>query len=178
MRTMVPQRDRPLGPIPSSRRCSRRRRRPSRLANPPGLVRRRRRHVAHPFRPGFVCRCYRLAARTCHRRSAVIARVDAGKKDKGLTLEEVETAEGGVVRESAVGMAQTKRAARRKGKQAAAVGALPAARVCAVSCSAAAGPILLGHGNAANVETVFRIPGDVGRTLDETMLCAAHLDSP
>ena len=49
--------------------------------------------------------------------------VNAGKKEKGLTLEEVETAEGGVVRESAVGMAQTKRAARRKGKQAAAAGA-------------------------------------------------------
>ena len=49
--------------------------------------------------------------------------MSAGKKDKGLTLEEVETAEGGVVRESAVGMAQTKRAARRKGKKAAAVGA-------------------------------------------------------
>jgi len=54
-------------------------------------------------------------------------RADAGKKDKGLTLEEVESAEGGVVRESAVGMAQTKRAARRKGKQAAIVGASPAA---------------------------------------------------
>ena len=36
-------------------------------------------------------------------------------KVKGLTLEEVEKAEGGVVRESGLGMAQTKRAATRKG---------------------------------------------------------------
>lgn len=36
----------------------------------------------------------------------------------GLTLEEVEAAEGGVVRESAVGMAQTKRAVKRKGSRA------------------------------------------------------------
>lgn len=39
-------------------------------------------------------------------------------KEVGLTLEEVEAAEGGVVRESAVGMAQTKRAVKRKGTRA------------------------------------------------------------
>lgn len=39
-------------------------------------------------------------------------------KELGLTLEEVEAAEGGVVRESAVGMAQTKRAVKRKGSRA------------------------------------------------------------
>ena len=38
----------------------------------------------------------------------------AAVKEKGLTLEEVEAAEGTAVRESALGMAQTKRAAKRK----------------------------------------------------------------
>lgn len=41
-----------------------------------------------------------------------------GKKgnSKGLTLEEVEEQEGGIVKESKLGMAATQRAERRKGK--------------------------------------------------------------
>ena len=136
MRTAVPQRHRGPEPTPSSRRCCRRKSKPSRLGSPTGPVRHRRQHAAHPSRPFHgrllsqdrVCQQCCLAACTRQCRSADNVRTNAGKKDKGLTLEEVETAEGGVVRESAVGMAQTKRAARRKGKQAAVVGASPAAR--------------------------------------------------
>lgn len=40
------------------------------------------------------------------------------QKKKGLTLEEVEELEGGVIKESKVGMAASKRADKRKQKQA------------------------------------------------------------
>lgn len=56
--------------------------------------------------------------RSLRARAHCDARSARAAKEVGLTLEEVEEAEGGVVRESAVGMAQTKRAVKRKGSRA------------------------------------------------------------
>ena len=105
-----------------------------------------------------------------------IVRANAGKKDKGLTLEEVETAEGGVVRESAVGMAQTKRAARRKGKQAAAAGASRSVfHRAGAWCNAAPRQTLLGtHDNA----TCPKCSATLASRLTMTGMCAAQLDGP
>ena len=133
MTTMAPQQpDRgPAPTIPSSRRCWQRRSKRSRLTSPTSPVSRRCRRPSQPTpaRPRAASWTESPLDHVCLRALSVDPVLNnmcvgrAGKKDKGLTLEEVESAEGGVVRESAVGMAQTKRAARRKGKQAKAIGA-------------------------------------------------------